>query len=656
MGTEFIQSNMTAGELTPELHARPDISKYKNGVADATNMIILPYGGLRRRQGLSKITDTKVSSEARLLPFVFNEEQDYLIVMKPLSIDILKDGVIQSTEVTPYTLEELFEVDVIQSADTMIFAHQNHPQQQLQRQGSDTAWDFAPIVFDEVPYYNFGTVIIEKYINHGGNQTVSVAVDEIVLNRDGNEVSGANHTYYKAKVAQTDINLAVEDFSNVTNWSVEGTEEPVWSATRGYPRTCTFFGGRLWFAGTTQRPTSIWGSRINGFFNFDLGDGSPDLAIADILDSDQFNVIQRIFGGRSLQVFTSGGEFVNTSENITPENSDWKSQTGYGSKQIRPILIDGATLFVDSSERTIRQFLYNFNEDGYVSVNASLLSSHLITNVKAMDAIKGTKFDVGDYVYVVNEDGTVAVLNTMRNEEIQGWTHWVTDGIFEDVAVVNKEVYFLVIRNGERFIELLKENTYTDHNVLIEGVKPPTDNVIHVNDNVVHNGDNVVHTDTSAGTPVTEIQTDYDGVFANEEFKVVADLSIQPDSAYEGTPGNNKFTITRDAYRIETGLNFLTNIQTLPLSSETQLGTTYHRRKRVVKVDINVLDSLGVYARNRFSGDKMFTVTLDSVPVPFTGFKEMYLLGYDRLAEIEISQNEPLPFTLRAIGFEVEIT
>ena len=655
MGVEFLQSNMTAGELTPELHSRPELSKYQNGVAKATNMIILPHGGLRRRQGLSRITDSSVPTAARLLPFVFNQEQDYLIVLRPLILEVFKDGVKQSTEVTPYTEAQLFEVDVIQSADTMIFAHQSHAPQKLIRQGSDTAWDFQAITFDHLPYFNFGTPIIEKYINHGGNQTVSVAVDEIVLNRDGNGVNGIDHTYYKCLVAQTDINLATEDFSNGTNWSSEGTEEPAWSVTRGWPRTCTFFGGRLFFAGTTQRPTTIWGSRINGFFNFNLGDGSPDLATEDILDSDEYNIIESIFAGRTLQVFTTGAEFYNKSAPITPENSEWVKQTGYGSSIVRPILIDGATLFVDSSKRTIRQFLYDFNEDGYVSANATLLSSHLITDVRSMAAIKGTTADISDFVYVVNKDGTAAVLNTMRSQEIQGWTPWATEGSFKDVAVVNKKVYFLVERKGVNFIESLEEDTYTDHNVIVRGTEPETFNVIFDEDNVVFNSDNVVYDDIlAAGTPLTEIQTNFESIFLNQNFKVIADFSVMPNAKPEGVADNNKFTISRNAYRIEVGLNFTTNVTTLPLATTTQLGNTLHRRKRVVKVNINVLNSLGIYARNRFSGDRLFPVTLDKAPVLFTGFKEMYLLGYDRLAEIEITQKEPLPFTLRSLGYEIE--
>jgi len=83
MGVEYAQSNLTAGELTPVLHARVDINKYNNGVAAAKNMIILPHGGMRRRPGLSKITDTEVASDARLTPFFFNVDQKYILLFRP---------------------------------------------------------------------------------------------------------------------------------------------------------------------------------------------------------------------------------------------------------------------------------------------------------------------------------------------------------------------------------------------------------------------------------------------------------------------------------------------------------------------------------------------------------------------------------------------
>jgi len=175
----------------------------------------------------------------------------------------------------------------------------------------------------------------------------------------------------------------------------------------------------------------------------------------------------------------------------------------------------------------------------------------------------------------VDSNGSVAVLNTMRREEIQGWTHWETDGLFKDVCVLGKEVYFLVERNGTNFIELLAENTYTDHNKVINGVEPTEFNVVQSTYNVSHNLNNVIYTDFATGTPVTTITTDFDQEFMDSYFKVVADYSIMPDALPTGTANNNSFTITRNAYRLEVGLSYTTKIVTLPIATETQKGSLH---------------------------------------------------------------------------------
>ena len=71
-----IQTNFTAGRLTPRLFGRVDLSKYGNGAADLTNVIVMPHGGVPRRPGTKFINETKSSSaKSRLLPFNFNTEQ-----------------------------------------------------------------------------------------------------------------------------------------------------------------------------------------------------------------------------------------------------------------------------------------------------------------------------------------------------------------------------------------------------------------------------------------------------------------------------------------------------------------------------------------------------------------------------------------------------
>lgn len=595
MGVEYVQSNLTGGELAPTLHARIDIEKYASSVAIAENVVIVPQGGLRRRPGLNKVTSTNIGGVARLEPFVFNKTQQYLLAFKEGTIDILLNGVAVKTGLVSLftTLAIVEELDIIQSADTVIITHADITPQRLVRGETDADWTISAISLT-IPTNDFG--------------------------------SGA---------------------------------EPVWSETRGYPIACAFHMGRLWFAGSPSKPTSVWGSRVNGFFDFTWveTDGviPDDHGIFDTIESNQYNKILNIFSGRELQVFTTGAEYINTTEIITPKASAWRQQTNYGSKRLRPINIDGATLYVDSSGRTIRQFIFDFNEDSHVSNNITLLASHLMTNIIDIAAIKGTNLDVSDYVYIINQDGTVAVMNTLRNEGILGWTQWTTQGEFINVCVVDKEVYFLVKRNEQYFIERLEEDTYTDHNVIQRGTEPDTFNVIHGEDNVVFGLDNVVYTDFTTGVAITTLDTDYDPVFDDSYFKVIADFSIKDDSKPTVTaPGDNYFEINRNAYRFEVGLDFSTRVVTLPINTGLNSGTTLHRRKRVVKADINVHESLGVYANSIYSADRQFTVVLDQAPIPYTGFKEMYLLGYDRITQIEITQKNPLPLLIRAIGFEIE--
>lgn len=593
MKRRLIQSNMTAGAIAPTLRGRIDINKYYNGLTEAENVVILPHGGVRRRPGLAKITDSYVGQDARIESFVFSSTQSYLILMYPLVVKIFKDGELKSTEVSPYTtIEQVREVDVIQSADTMILVHEEHAPRQLQRAGSDTNWTLTTISLTNVPQFNFG--------------------------------SG---------------------------------DEDVWSATRGWPRTATFHQGRLYFGGSRDKINSVWGSVVNDFFNFNVGTGAADEAIFDTLDTDQFNAINGIFSGRNLQVFTSGGEFYNTSKLITPTDSSWLRQTSYGAKKEKPISVDGATLFVDSSGRTIRQFMWSFNEDSYVSLNASLLSSHLLNDIRSISTIRGTATDISDFVYVVNGDGTVAVMNSMRHEDIRGWTKWTTQGTFEDVAVVDKETYFLVEREGEIFIEMLAEGTFTDHNVHIIGTKPTTYNVVYGADNVTFNGDNVTWTDFSTGVAVTSITTDYKELLLTLTFKVIADGSIMPDATFvdDGTDLNH-VDISRDAYALEVGLDYDVVVKTLPLNVDTsENGPIVNLRKRVNRVILHLNESLGVYVMHNYLSDRQFTVVLDEAPEPFTGIHEIYLFGYtDRLVEVTVTQQNPLPFVLLGIDSEIE--
>ena len=557
MRTKVTQTNFTGGEMSETLAGRVEIEQYYKSCSKARNVIIMPHGGLKRRGGLRKISGSYINKYCRLEAFVFSTTQTYLIVISTNLIHIYKDGAQVATVTSPYTT-----VTMIDSLDFV--------------QSADTI------------------IMVQE----------DVAPKKLVR--------GA-----------TDASWTISDitFTNVPTYDFGGGAEPVWSATRGYPRTVTFHAGRLWFGGTKQRVSAVFGSKSNEFFNFDVGTGLADEAIFDTLDTDQYNKIQGIFSGRSLQVFTSGGEFYNSAQLITPEDSVWLQQTNYGSKRIRPITIDGATIFVGRNGKSIRQFLYNYNEDAYASVNMLLLAEHLATDIITMDAQRGTLDNISDFVYLIDASGKCLVLNTMRSENILGWTQWDTQGLFKDVAVVGDVVYFLVLRDGSYYIEQLDPNTYTDHCT------------------------------TKSGTAFTTVETTEVGSVLTKEHRVVCDGSVQQNK----TPnGSGVITLDRPCNYAEVGLNYDLEVISMPINFRQNDGYTSNSRQRVLRTAIRVYNTKGAFVQDQRLKDKKFPIVFNQQDDPYTGVLETRHLGYEKVFYVSVSQQDPLPFHILQLESECE--
>jgi len=87
-----IQTNFTAGELSPKLAGQVDFKKYSNGVETLENMTVFPQGGATRRYGSRFICEVKDSSATtRLIPFEFNDEQAYILEFGNNYIRFFKD-------------------------------------------------------------------------------------------------------------------------------------------------------------------------------------------------------------------------------------------------------------------------------------------------------------------------------------------------------------------------------------------------------------------------------------------------------------------------------------------------------------------------------------------------------------------------------------
>lgn len=78
--TTVIQRSFSGGELTPSLYARTDIAKYSTSLRTQRNMMTKRSGGSENRPGTKFVIEVKDSSKTvRLIPFIFNDAQTYVL-------------------------------------------------------------------------------------------------------------------------------------------------------------------------------------------------------------------------------------------------------------------------------------------------------------------------------------------------------------------------------------------------------------------------------------------------------------------------------------------------------------------------------------------------------------------------------------------------
>jgi len=77
MGTKFVQHSLNAGELSPDLDARTDVTKYYTGASKMSNALAITQGGAIKRPGSKWIA--KAKGACNLIPFSFSADDSMVI-------------------------------------------------------------------------------------------------------------------------------------------------------------------------------------------------------------------------------------------------------------------------------------------------------------------------------------------------------------------------------------------------------------------------------------------------------------------------------------------------------------------------------------------------------------------------------------------------
>ena len=704
--TNVFKNNFTSGALDPRLHSRLDIAHYENGAETLDNVVVMPYGGLRRRGGLRSIYHLPIDTggNAMLARFAYNStDQQYLLCFSEQRVYFFKDSqVIENINgtgldylVSPWPVSVARDLKWSQTADTMIIVHEDYSPYKLVRGATDATWTLAAITFDAQPQIDYNDAssptpvsevqditftsfstgntfkldlenVLTESITYDASATASTAdrIQKALANlyvvRSG-EVSCAftSGTTYRV----TFSGGSAKDYNTMTGFATSGSgtiavtqitagsvrTENAWSATRGWPKSVCFYESRLVFGGSKSKPATVFLSKSNGYYDFGLGSGLADDGIQKTLDTDQVNAIVNVVPGRHLMIFTEGGEFFVPDFPITPENSNFRPQTTFGCATPDPIELEGAVLFLDRYARGLQQFLYNDVEAAYTANSISRLSGHIIDSPLDMDVQRSSSLEDTNLVYLVNTDGTAAVLNHLRAESIAAWTRFVTDGAFLSVSALGEEVYFLVRRSGSTgaawSIEHLRDDFYTDdaEQYFTGAILLESGDYILAED-----GDTILLEVSAAGT-TWAVGTHLDGI----ECRVRGDGAVMENV----TPSSGSITLSAEVTEIEIGRNFNTTIETLPVAvNSSQFGMSQLQRTRLAAILTRVRSTQGLLVNGRSPRQRKMDVdALDTAAGLYSGILENRSTGWGRLKNITFTQEDPLPLQLLAIEYVAEI-
>ena len=658
-------TNFTGGELSPRLDGRNDIAKYNSGCKTLENMIVYPHGSASRRSGTQFVAEVKDSTKkTRLIAFEFSTIQTYILEFGDQYIRFYKDnGQILSGgsayEISsPYLEAELFDIKFAQSADTMYICHPNHQPRKLTRTGH-TNWTLTNDVIINGPFMDHNvetttanpshksvgqttTVTFSSTTGINSNQGfLSTDVGRLLHITDGHlKITSVTSTTVVVGTVIVDLN----ETGSTTDFALGS-----FSDTTGYPACVTFFEQRLVFAGTTAQPQTIFFSRSADYENFDdqyHETVADDDAIVYTIASNQVNAIRFLTATRTLIIGTAGGEFAvnggGTGESITPTNILINKQSNHGAANVDGIAVGNATLFLQRAKRKIRELAYNFDVDGYVAPDLTILAEHVTESGITQMAYQE---EPNSIIWCVRTDGQLLGFTYQREQQVTAWHRHIFGGSFGSGNAVCESVEVLPTDSSEYQVWVIVKRT-------INGVTKRYVEYLHnldfdeTDDTSFNYLDSQLAYDGSATTTISGLDH-----LEGEEVSILANGATHPNK----TVSSGAITLDRSSTKVKVGLPYVSLLQTMRIDAGSQNGTSQSKTKRIYEITARLYESIGIEIGPDLDNMERIPFRSSANPMDsgvnvFTGDKDIEFRGnYETDGFIFVRQNQPLPLTVLSL-------
>ena len=477
-----LQTNFTAGEITPKLAGQIDFTKYKNGVETLENMTVFPQGGATRRSGTRYVTEVKDSSAVtRLIPFEFSVTQSYVLELGNLYIRFYKDnGQIVEADKTITAITKANPAVV--TADTHGYADGDHVwinnvvgmtevNGRRYTVANKTTNTFQLSGIDSTNYTTYGSNGDAQKVFEITTPYTAAQIFDLRFAQSADVMYIVHPAHEPAKLSRTGHTtwtLTEVDFGDKGPYLGENdpfdsdsgttTMTPQQAGT-GTGKTITLNqtnginGGQGWLStdigrivkfgvhgaakitsinSTTQAVATITTAfdTADARTNWQLGTWSDTTGWPQTIS---FFEQRLIFGGS-----TSYPQTIWASQSGDYENFDVGDASAADAfiytiasnkvnliRWLAPIQIGPSVLFVQRQQRRVRELGYSFQNDAYVAPDLTLLAEH-ITDTGIIDVDWAQ--EPNEIYWAVRTDGTLLGMTYQREQDVIAWHRNIIGG------------------------------------------------------------------------------------------------------------------------------------------------------------------------------------------------------------------------------------
>ena len=630
--TVRFQGSFAAGELDPLLAGRIELRAQQEGAARLRNVFPLATGGLVRRPGLAHVAEVPGARRIAALPAAGG---DHLAVLAADRIELFQEGVpVATLAASVWTDDQLDQLSWSVWGESLLLCHPEVEPRRLFRDESGSwrleSWEFARrdpanwLSAPLMPYARFAPeeVRIELRNVQPDPGDPDLFLCEIAASQ---AVFDVGHVGLWLKVAGRYVRItnvqapALAEGASYDDITAVGVtldwQEQAFSPLRGWPATVTVHQHRLVLGGSRDLPDHLWLSRTGRPFDFDVGTGLDDEAIAFRLVGDQRHEIRALHAGRRLVVFTTAGEWVVAGRPLTPTNIRVDLQTRIGSpkdRRPRPAEVDGAVVFASAHEGEVREFVYVDSAQAWQAADIALLARHLVPRPRDL-VFDGERRQL----FVLREDGALASCTLDRNSNVVAWALQTTRGAVRALERAGRTVWLLVERSGSVGLERFDDRIQLDRSERRSQPSPTT---------------------TFSGL----------GAFVGERVGLIA------DGRFVGfvTLASDTVVLAEPARELVVGLPYAHEVEPLSVFAGSS-GIAPDARFRPIRIVFRLAEASALVCD---LGRGAVEVALSEVP--FRGDVALRALGWRRggTAPVwRIVQDHPSPFVLLAATVELKV-